>query len=78
MWNGVVGLVLAFACLGAFLVYGLPAEGEPPLDSRISFWLGAGFGIFFAVGLLALGNQRHQSRSRSGDALARIERYRDG
>ena len=68
MQNGVVGFVLAFACLYGFLVRG---------ESMMSFWLGIGFGAFFAAALSALWHSRRQDKSRSDDALARIRRYED-
>ncbi len=68
MLIGVVGLVLAFVCLGVFLFSGLPAEG-------ISFWLGIGCGVFFAMALSAFWNSRRQDRSRSADAMERIRRF---
>ncbi len=77
MRNGVVGLVLAFVCLGIFLVHGLPAESEPRLNSMTSFWLGIGLGVFFARALSAFGNSLNQERSRSVDAMARLRRYRN-
>ena len=75
MRNGAIGIVLALMCLGAFVVYGLPADGEPPLGSRTAFGLGAGFGVFVATGLRAMRNSRIRGRSRSDDAQARVERY---
>ncbi len=75
MLIGVVGLVLALVCLGAFLALGLPAEGEPHPNSIISFGLGIGCGVFFAWALTAFWNSRRQDRSRSTDATARMRRY---
>ena len=75
MRNGVIGIVLGLMCLGAFVIYNLLADGEPPLGSGTAFGLGAGFGVFFAMGLRAVRNSHVHGKSRSDDAQARIERY---
>ena len=75
MRNGVIGIVLGLMCLGAFVIYSLPADGEPPLGSGTAFGLGAGFGVFFVMGLRSVRNSHLHGRSRSDDAQARSERY---